>query len=193
MSFLWDFPSGCCSRILRICWHTTCTYIRTHGQIPTWTLSYSSEGSPALAVFRPHYLQIVFSWLHLDFLTTVFLYLVVTLAFKKNPMSSIGLEIRPQRAFSSFRVLLPSANYSAQWSGRVWQPSADSNDLLAHHYCQQRAVTPSLNSNKKGAKLPLLSAEGCHTRLDGQYCHFNTYQGVFFKDGETLWWDFVFD
>ncbi len=22
MSFLWDFPSGCCSRILCICWHT---------------------------------------------------------------------------------------------------------------------------------------------------------------------------
>jgi hypothetical protein len=38
-------------------------------------------------------------------------------------------------------------------------------------YCQQRAVKTdpeSLNSNKKGAKLPLLSAEGCHTRLDGQ-------------------------
>jgi hypothetical protein len=35
---------------------------------------------------------------------------------------------------------------------------------LAHHYIQQRAVTPdpeSLNSNKKGAKLPFLSAEGC--------------------------------
>ncbi len=39
-----------------------------------------------------------------------------------------------------------------------------------HHYCQPRAVTPdpeSLNSNKKGAKLSLLSAKGCHARLDG--------------------------
>jgi hypothetical protein len=36
----------------------------------------------------------------------------------------------------------PSANYSADWSGRVWQPTADSNDLLA----------------------PLLSTVGCHTR-----------------------------
>ncbi len=53
---------------------------------------------------------------------------------------------------------------------------------LAHHYCQQRAVTPdpeSSNSNKKSAKLPLLSAEGCHTRLEGQHCRLITYQGVF--------------
>ncbi len=47
----------------------------------------------------------------LDFLTTVFLDLVVTLALKKNPRSSIGLEIRPQSVFSDFRALLPSANY----------------------------------------------------------------------------------
>jgi hypothetical protein len=45
-----------------------------------------------------------------------------------------------------------------------------------------RAVTPdpeSLNSNKKGAKLPLLSAEGCHTQLDGQPCPLITYHGFF--------------
>ncbi len=33
--------------------------------------------------------------------------------------------------------------------------------LLTHRYCQQRAITPdpeSLSTNKKGAKLPLLSA-----------------------------------
>jgi hypothetical protein len=57
---------------------------------------------------------------------------------------------------------------------------------LGQHYCQQRAVTSdpeSLNSNKKGAKLPLLSAEGCHTLVDGQHY---TYHGVFFKGGETL-------
>jgi len=29
-------------------------------------------------------------------------------------MSSIGLEIRPQSAFSAFKVLLPSANYFAE-------------------------------------------------------------------------------
>ncbi len=76
-------------------------------------------------------------------------------------------------------------------SGGVWQPSADSNGLLAHHYIQQRAVTPvseSLNSDKKGTKLPFLSAEGCRTPLEGQHCTLITYQGVFFKGGETLWW-----
>ncbi len=91
---------------------------------------------------------------------------------------------------SAFRALLPFENYSAEWSGRVWQPSADSNSLLAHHYCQQRSITPdpeSLNSNKKGSELPLISAEGCHTRLEGQHCPLITYQGVFFKGGETLW------
>ncbi len=99
-------------------------------------------------------------------------------------MSSIGLEIRPQGALSAFRPLLPSANYSGEWSGLVWQPFADSNGLLAHHYCQQRAVTSdpkSLNSNKKGAKLPLLSSEGCHTQRDGQHCPLITYQGVFLR------------
>jgi hypothetical protein len=39
----------------------------------------------------------------------------------------------------------------------------------------------SFNSNKKGAQLPLLSAEGCHSRLDGPRCPLITYQGVFFK------------
>ncbi len=64
------------------------------------------------------------------------------IGFKKNPMSSIGLKIRSQSSFSAFRALLPSANYSAWWSGQEWQPCADSYGLLVH----------------------LLSAEGCHTR-----------------------------
>jgi hypothetical protein len=85
---------------------------------------------------------------------------------------------------------------------------------------QQRAVTPdpeSSNSNKKGAKLPLISAEGCHTQLvyksqqravtpdqkvqiqtkRAPNCHYHlqravtpnlyiTYQGIFFKGGESL-------
>ncbi len=111
--------------------------------------------------------------------------------FIKNPWSSIGLKIRPQRAFSAFRALLLSANYSVEWSGCVWKPSANSNGLLTHLNCQQRAIIigpESLNSNKKGAKLSLLSAEVGHTRLDGQHCPLITYQGVFFKGGETLWW-----
>jgi hypothetical protein len=52
--------------------------------MPALTLSYSSEGSPALAVFRHHYLKMVFSYLYLDFLTTSFLFLVVTLALRKK-------------------------------------------------------------------------------------------------------------
>ncbi len=53
--------------------------------------SYLSESSPALAVF---YGDIG--------------------CLKKNPRSSIGLEIGPQSAFSAFRALLPSANYTAE-------------------------------------------------------------------------------
>jgi hypothetical protein len=38
-----------------------------------------------------------------DFLTTSFLYLVVTLDFLQNPSSSIGLEIRPKSTFTAFK------------------------------------------------------------------------------------------
>jgi hypothetical protein len=30
------------------------------------------------------------------------------------------------------------------------------------------------------------TAEGCHTLLDGQHCPLITYQGIFFKSGETI-------
>jgi len=60
--------------------------------------------------------------------------------------------------------------------------------LLAHHNCQQKAVTPNperLNSNKKGAELPL------HTICRGLsnptgWAASALPQGVFFKGGETL-------
>jgi hypothetical protein len=43
---------------------------------------------------------------------------VGTLAFVlKKPRSSIRLEIRPHSAFTAFRALLPSENYSAELSG----------------------------------------------------------------------------
>ncbi len=104
------------------------------------TLSYWSEGSPALAVFRPlNCLKLTIPGFPHNCVPVS----CGDIGFLKNPRSSIGLEIRHQSAFSAFRALLPSANYSAEWSGRVWQPSADSNGLLAHHN---------------------LSAEGCHTR-----------------------------
>jgi hypothetical protein len=61
---------------------------------------------------------------------------------------SIGLEIRPQSVFTAFMALLPSANYSSELTGRVWQPSAESNGRLAHffasngHFNLHRAVVP---------------------------------------------------
>jgi hypothetical protein len=36
----------------------------------------------------------------------------------------------------------------------------------------------------KHAKRPLLSAAGCHTRLDGQHCPLRTYLGFYFKKGK---------
>jgi hypothetical protein len=86
-------------------------------------------------------------------------------------MSIIGLEIRPQCAFLLLGRSCPPQTILLSDLVRCAQLSAVSNGLLAYHYCQQRAVTlESLNSNKKGTKLPLLSAGGCHTRLDGQHC-----------------------
>jgi hypothetical protein len=71
----------------------------------------------------------------MDILTTVFLYLLVTLDFKKNPRYSIGLEIRPQTALTIFRglshrtgrPLLPSDN---TFLSRVEKPSDDKNSRL---------------------------------------------------------------
>jgi hypothetical protein len=49
--------------------------------------------------------------LHLDFLTTVFLYLVVKLAYLKKILGLVmALEIRPFSAFTAFRAFLLSAN-----------------------------------------------------------------------------------
>ncbi len=129
-------------------------------------------------------------YLYLDFLTTVLLYLVETLALKKILgivlawKSGLKLPFLTLECYCPLQTILLSDLVG-------WQPSADSNSLLVHHNYQQRAVTPypeSLNSNKKGAKLPLLSAEGCHSRLDGQHCPLIKYQGVFFKGEKTLWW-----
>ncbi len=82
------------------------------------------------------------------------------IGFLKNPRSSIGLEIRPQSAFSAFRALLPSANYSAEWSGRVWQTSADSNGCLAHYFCQQR-----LSHLTQKVQIQTKMAPNCHYYL----------------------------
>jgi hypothetical protein len=85
------------------------------------TLAYSSEGSPALAASD----IINYTWITLQ---NSSLYPVVAFTF----------------LLPLCMTLLPSTNYSAEWSGRVWQFSADSN------------------GNFKRTKQPLLSATGCH-------------------------------
>ncbi len=41
--------------------------------------------------------------------------------------------MRPQSAFKAFLALLPTGNYSAEWSGLV-QPAAKSNGRLARFF-----------------------------------------------------------
>ncbi len=53
--------------------------------------------------------------------------------FKKKFRSSIGLEIRSQSVFTALRALLPSANYTAEWSGRVWQLAEWADTLTLFH------------------------------------------------------------
>jgi hypothetical protein len=104
-------------------------------------------------MFRHQLFKIVLSYPCLDFLTTSFLYLVVTLALKQNTRSNIGLQIRPLGAFTAFRTLLPSADCSAELSDQA----ADSNGRSANFFkllkqansydCQQPAVSPGLGSS----------------------------------------------
>ncbi len=73
----------------------------------------------------------------------------------------------PQSAFTAFRALLPFENYSAEWSGWVWQPSADSNGRLVLHYRQQRAITlnpQSWNFKQKGRQTAITICRGLSHR-----------------------------
>jgi hypothetical protein len=54
------------------------------------SLSHSSEGSPALAVSRPHYFFAVFRLTIPGFLKTFLMYLLVILAFIKNINKVLG-------------------------------------------------------------------------------------------------------
>jgi hypothetical protein len=78
------------------------------------TLSYSSEGSPALAVFRPHLSLNCLKLTIPGFPHNCLPVFCGDIGFLKNPRSGVGLEIRPQSAFSACRAVLPSANYSAE-------------------------------------------------------------------------------
>ncbi len=83
------------------------------------TLSYSSECSPAFAVYVQVSLnRLKLTHAYLAGFLTYFLHFV--LAVLKTHRSSISLEIRPQSAFTVFR-----ASYSTGWSGRLWQPLSD--------------------------------------------------------------------
>jgi hypothetical protein len=97
----------------------------------------------------------------LNFLTTSFLYLLVTLAFLKSLGQVLAWKSGIKMPLMPYRVHLPSANYSAKWSGQVWQPCSDGNGRLARffiirapnsHYMhsQQQADTPcQASSNSK--------------------------------------------
>jgi len=123
--------------------------------------------------------------MYLHFLTTSFLYLVVTLDFKKVLglvlAGKSGLKARPQSAFTAFRALLPSASYSAEWSGGVCQPVADKNDHLAHFLkieTRKTAIIVSSGLSHPAQEVQIQkSSPNCHyylqravTRLDGQQC-----------------------
>jgi hypothetical protein len=88
-----------------------CVHRTTRGILLSLTLSYSSEGSPALAVFSHH--QNCLSKLYLDFLTTTFLFFVVTLAFKKSLVQVLTglilLLLGPGVLFLKFELPMPES------------------------------------------------------------------------------------
>ncbi len=73
------------------------------------TLSYSSEGSPALAGVKTLLTQNCLKLTIPGFLYNLLPVSCGDIGFKKNPRSSIDLESKS--AFTAFRELLPSANY----------------------------------------------------------------------------------
>jgi hypothetical protein len=60
----------------------------------------------------------------------------------------------------------------------IWRPFFLILSVPNSYYCHQQGV----QIKKKIAKLPLLSAKGCHTSLDGQ--HYPTYHGDFLRVGK---------
>jgi len=80
----------------------------------------------------------------------------------------------PQSAFSAFRALLPSANYSAEWSGWVWQPSADSN-FAAPEGCHTQSRKFEFKQN--GRQTAITICRGL-THPTG-WAALPSYQGIF--------------
>ncbi len=79
-----------------------------------------------------------------------------------------------QSAFTAFRALLPSASYSAGWSNRVWQLSADCNGCLAHFFEFVARQTPIMAATHfpASSNIKKMRQLGCCTRLDGVKVHF---------------------
>jgi hypothetical protein len=88
-------------------------------------------------VFRHHLLKLSSA----NYTSISFLFLKVILALKKHRYS-IGLEIMPQNPFIAISALLPSANYSAECPGQVWELDSDSNDRLMHFLKFEASQTP---------------------------------------------------
>ncbi len=118
------------------------------------------------------------------------------ISFKKKTLVWYFPGIRHQSAFTAFRAFLPSKNYSAEWSGRVWQPSADSNGHLApffkiwnRHYSQQRSVSPNPgSSNKKKVRHTAITiCRGLSHPTGWAALPSENISRYFFKGGKTLW------
>jgi hypothetical protein len=98
---------------------------------------------------------------------------VATLVFLKNSRSNIGLEIRPQSAFLHLGHSCPlqtillndlvGCDSPLQMVMAFWRAIIVSRGLS--HPTQKVWIL-----TQKGAKLSLLSAEGCDTQMDGQHC-----------------------
>jgi hypothetical protein len=141
-------------------------FFKTYSQAYCLTLSYSPEGSPALAVFRPHYLYIVanYTGFHHNcfFISCGDIGLKESLDLVLAWKSGRKLPFLPLGRSCPLQTILLGDLVRCDSPLPIWRTIIVSRGLS----------TPdpeSSNSNKKGAKLPFISVEGCHTRLDGQH------------------------
>ncbi len=152
------------------------------------TLSYSSESSPALAVFRPHYL---FKLTIPGFAHNCLPVSCGDFGFKKI----LGLELAWK---SGLKVPFLPLGGSCPLQTILLSDlvGCDSPLQIVMAFWHTISVSTGLSHPNQIAwfqtkRAPnchyYISAEGCHTRLDGQHCPLLTYQGVF-KGGEILWW-----
>jgi hypothetical protein len=153
------------------------------------TLSYSSKGSPALAVFRHHKLSYAnYTWMSIQPPSCIL-------------WSRIGLYTRPQSAFTAFRALLSSAqtiplsdlvrcDSLLQIVMAVWRAFLKIWSAPKSHYCQQQASVPNIASSIF-FKVPQTAITICsglsHPTGWAALPSENISWCFFFKGGETLW------